>query len=101
MECRVNSEDIVSDLMNIVNLPPLKIILGYKGDKILTTEDLKLHEYDDIYRKKKTSTKSKSIFSEDFDVIIDGNVGTHENENESKDDQRFNTEKHHKQQHKF
>ena len=54
-----------------------------------------------FYRKNKTSTKSKSIFSEDFDVIIDGNVSTQENENESKDDQRFNTEKHHKQQHKF
>ena len=51
MECQVNSEDIVADLMNIVNLPALKIILRYRGDKVMTVDDLKLHEYDEIYRK--------------------------------------------------
>ncbi len=51
MEHRINSEDIVKDLMEIINLPALKIILRYKADQILTPDDLKLHEYDEIYRK--------------------------------------------------
>ena len=41
------------------------------------------------------------IFSEDFDVVVDGNIITPEKESDVQDDQRFNTEKHHKQQHKF
>ena len=44
---------------------------------------------------------SKRVLSEDFDVIVDGNVIISEKENELKDDQRFNTERHHKKQHKF
>ena len=72
---------------------------GYKGRNFKGSKPYRSKS--NFYKKNKTSTKSKSIFSEDFDVIIDGNVSTQENENESKDDQRFNTEKHHKQQHKF
>ena len=72
---------------------------GYKGRNFKGSKPYRSKS--NFYRKNKTSTKSKSIFSEDFDVIVDGNVSTQENENESKDDQRFNTEKHHKQQHKF
>ncbi len=53
------------------------------------------------YKKSKNYAKSKRIFSEDFDVIVDGNVITPEKESDVQDDQRFNTEKHHKQQHKF
>ena len=44
---------------------------------------------------------SKRVFSEDFDVVVDGNIIDPEKESDVQDDQRFNTEKHHKQQHKF
>ena len=53
------------------------------------------------FRKSKNYVKSKRIFSEDFDVVVDGNIITPEKESDVQDDQRFNTEKHHKQQHKF
>ena len=72
---------------------------GYKGRNFIGSKPYRSKS--NFYRKNKTSAKSKSVFSEDFDVILDGNVSIHENENEGKDDQRFNTEKHHKQQHKF
>ena len=54
-----------------------------------------------FFNKNKPIKKSKSILSEDFDVIVDGNIDTSNSENDSNDDQRFNTEKYHKQQHKF
>ena len=54
-----------------------------------------------IIEKSKNYAKSKRIFSEDFDVVVDGNVITPEKESDVQDDQRFNTEKYHKQQHKF
>ncbi len=41
------------------------------------------------------------VFSEDFDVIVDGNSAELEKNSDLQDDQRFNTEKHHKKQHKF
>ena len=72
---------------------------GYKGRNFKGSKPYRSKS--NFYRKNKTSAKSKSVFSEDFDVIVDGNVSIQENENEGKDDQRFNTEKHHKQQHKF
>tara|TARA_B100000575_G_C23051428_1_gene605261 strand:+ start:138 stop:1175 length:1038 start_codon:yes stop_codon:yes gene_type:complete len=53
------------------------------------------------YKKNRNHTKSKRIFSEDFDVVVDGNIITPEKESDVQDDQRFNTERHHKQQHKF
>ena len=53
------------------------------------------------YKKNRNYAKSKRIFSEDFDVVVDGNIITPEKESDVQDDQRFNTEKHHKQQHKF
>ena len=53
------------------------------------------------YKKSRNYVKSKKIFSEDFDVVVDGNIITPEKESDVQDDQRFNTEKHHKQQHKF
>ena len=52
-------------------------------------------------KKNRNHTKSKRIFSEDFDVVADGNIIIPEKESDAQDDQRFNTEKHHKQQHKF
>ena len=53
------------------------------------------------YKKNRNHAKSKRIFSEDFDVVVDGNIIVPEKESDVQDDQRFNTEKHHKQQHKF
>ena len=53
------------------------------------------------FRKSKNYVKSKRLFSEDFDVVVDGNINTPEKESDVQDDQRFNTEKYHKQQHKF
>ena len=53
------------------------------------------------YKKNRNYAKSKRIFSEDFDVVVDGNIINSEKEGDPQDDQRFNTEKHHKQQHKF
>ena len=53
------------------------------------------------YKKNRNRAKPKKIFSEDFDVIVDGNIVASEKEGDIQDDQRFNTEKHHKQQHKF
>jgi len=54
-----------------------------------------------FYKKNRNHSKSKRVFSEEFDVIVDGNIITSEKESDIQDDQRFNTEKHHKQQHKF
>ena len=73
---------------------------GYKSVKKQRTkhsQGLKKNNY----KKNRNYAKSKRIFSEDFDVIVDGNVITPEKESDVQDDQRFNTEKHHKQQHKF
>ena len=53
------------------------------------------------HKKNRNRTKSKRIFSEDFDVVVDGNLINSEKEGDIQDDQRFNTEKYHKQQHKF
>jgi len=53
------------------------------------------------HKKSKNYSKSKRIYSEDFDVVVDGNIIVPEKESDVQDDQRFNTEKHHKQQHKF
>ena len=53
------------------------------------------------YKKSRNYAKTKRIFSEDFDVVVDGNIITPEKQSDVQDDQRFNTEKHHKQQHKF
>lgn len=53
------------------------------------------------YNTNRKSLASKRVFSEDFDVIVDGNIVTPDQEFESQDDERFNTERHHKKQHKF
>ncbi len=53
------------------------------------------------YKKNRNYAKSKRILSEDFDVVANGNIIIPEKESDLQDDQRFNTEKHHKQQHKF
>ena len=58
-----------------------------------------------LIEKSKTSRSNRSkksrVFPEDFDVIVDGNTIESEKNSDFQDDQRFNTEKHHKKQHKF
>ena len=58
-----------------------------------------------LTKKNKVNRLDKSntgrFFSEDFDVIVDGNTAELEKNSDLQDDQRFNTEKHHKKQHKF
>ena len=66
---------------------------------ISNTERINLIKKNKISRSSRSSTNR--IFSEDFDVIVDGNTAESENNNELQDDQRFNTERHHKKQHKF
>ena len=52
----------------------------------------------DSNRKKQ---RHRHIISEDYDIEeVSGNIKKQDN-NDHSDDQRFNTEKHHKQQHKF
>tara|TARA_B100001113_G_scaffold125071_1_gene102055 strand:- start:364 stop:1446 length:1083 start_codon:yes stop_codon:yes gene_type:complete len=50
--------------------------------------------------KNKKGSRYKNIFSEDYIIEDDGNKKNRNKTNEN-DDQRFNTEKHHKKQHKF
>ena len=69
--------------------------------RVFFTKNFKKDPTFGIYRKSKNYVKSKRLFSEDFDVVVDGNIITPEKERDVQDDQRFNTEKHHKQQHKF
>ncbi len=60
-----------------------------------------------INKKRKNSSnrkpKSPGIYFGDFEIDREGPKGknTNEKDNESSDDSRFNTEKHHKRQHKF
>ena len=60
-----------------------------------------------INKKQKNSSnkkpKSPGIYFGDFEIDREGPKGknTNEKDNESSDDSRFNTEKHHKRQHKF
>ena len=43
----------------------------------------------------------RHIISEDYDIEEVGGNARNQNKTDQNDDQRFNTEKHHKQQHKF
>mgnify|MGYP000049777291 CR=1 FL=1 len=64
------------------------------------SQELELKDADSLFYNENYA-KSKRVFSEDFDVVVDGNIIVPEKESDVQDDQRFNTEKHHKQQHKF
>ena len=45
--------------------------------------------------------RHRHIISEDYDIEEVGGNAKKQNNTDQNDDQRFNTEKHHKQQHKF
>ena len=73
---------------------------SFKGSKKLSNK-YNSGTKNSYYKNNRNPAKSKRILSEDFDVIVDGNIIASEKESDTQDDQRFNTEKHHKQQHKF
>ena len=79
-------------------------INSYKKVKNTRSSKKNKKKYNLIKKNKvKRSSKSNTnrIFSEEFDVIVDGNTIQSEKSSDIQDDQRFNTEKHHKKQHKF
>ena len=76
----------------------------YKKGKNNRNSKINKKKHNPIKRNKfSRSSRSNAgrVFSEDFDVIVDGNIIDSEKNNDLQDDQRFNTEKHHKKQHKF
>ena len=79
-------------------------INSYKKEKNTRSSKKNKKKYN-LTRKSKAERLSKSyagrVFSEDFDVVVDGNTLESEKNSDFQDDQRFNTEKHHKKQHKF
>ena len=76
----------------------------YKKEKNTRNSKKNKKRYN-LTKKNKVNRLNRSnasrVFSENFDVIVDGNTIESEKNNDFQDDQRFNTEKHHKKQHKF
>ncbi len=65
---------------------------------------LNLQKSNKSFQKHKPHKKQKRhghVFSEDYTIEEENKHDANNSENENKDDQRFNTEKHHKKQHKF
>ena len=61
----------------------------------------KKHDYASNRKKQKQKQRHRHIISEDYDIEDLGGNAIKNNDSGQNDDQRFNTEKHHKQQHKF
>ena len=84
-----------------VRLDKINLIKKEKNNRNSTKNKKKYN----LIKKNKVNRSSKrnaaSVFSEDFDVIVDGNTTESEKNSDLQDDQRFNTERHHKKQHKF
>tara|TARA_B100001750_G_scaffold210217_1_gene190603 strand:- start:722 stop:1807 length:1086 start_codon:yes stop_codon:yes gene_type:complete len=60
-----------------------------------------VHDQSKIRKKKRRPPRSGRVFSEEFDIEEDSTNTNTNVSDENIDDQKFNTEKHHKQQHKF
>jgi len=60
-----------------------------------------VHNQSKIQKKKRRHPRSGRVFSEEFDIEEEGTNTNLKNSDENIEDQKFNTEKHHKQQHKF
>ena len=60
-----------------------------------------VHNQSKIQKQKRKPPRSGRIFSEEFDIEEEGTNTNTNVSDENIDDQKFNTEKHHKQQHKF
>ena len=60
-----------------------------------------VHNQSKIQKQKRKPPRSGRIFSEEFDIEEEGTNTNTNVSDENIEDQKFNTEKHHKQQHKF
>ena len=60
-----------------------------------------VHNQSKIQKQKRRPPRSGRVFSEEFDIEEEGTNTNTNVSDENIDDQKFNTEKHHKQQHKF
>ena len=60
-----------------------------------------VHNQSKIQKQKRKPPRSGRIFSEEFDIEEEGTNTNTNVSDENVEDQKFNTEKHHKQQHKF
>lgn len=60
-----------------------------------------VHNQSKIQKQKRRPPRSGRVFSEEFDIEEDSTNTNTNASDENIDDQKFNTEKHHKQQHKF
>ena len=60
-----------------------------------------VHNQSKIQKQKRRHPRSGRVFSEEFDIEEEGTNTNPNDSDENIEDQKFNTEKHHKQQHKF
>ena len=60
-----------------------------------------VHNQSKIQKQKRKPSRSGRVFSEEFDIEEEGTNTNPNDSDENIEDQKFNTEKHHKQQHKF
>ena len=60
-----------------------------------------VHNQSKIQKQKRSIPRSGRVFSEEFDIEEEGTNTNTNVSDENVEDQKFNTEKHHKQQHKF
>ena len=60
-----------------------------------------VHNQNKIHTQKRRYPRSGRVFSEEFDIEEEGTNTNTNVSDENIEDQKFNTEKHHKQQHKF
>ena len=81
---------------------PKRRVHKHKSKKTSSRKNKSFRKHNSKIRKKRNSGR---IFSEEFDIEHDkpqkGNIITENNIEDSPDDSKFNTEKHHKRQHKF
>ena len=81
---------------------PKRRVHKHKSKKTSSRKNKSFRKHNSKIRKKRNSGR---IFSEEFDIEHDkpqkGNTITENKSEDSPDDSKFNTEKHHKRQHKF
>jgi len=96
-------EDDQIDSVEAHEVPkPKRRVRKQKSKKISSRKNKSFRKHNSKNRKKHNSGR---IFSEEFDIEHDkpqkGNIITENKIEDSPDDSKFNTEKHHKRQHKF
>jgi len=96
-------EDDQIDSIEADEVPkPKRRVRKHKSKKTTSRKNKSFRKHNSKIRKKRNSGR---IFSEEFDIEHDkpqkGNMITENKIEDSPDDSKFNTEKHHKRQHKF